>query len=495
MKNELICLFILTITLSIWPPDGRALPIDWNGTFSVDTTVVGTYTRTDENTGAAQIDGSQEIPGVPGGANTASFQTHTFKLRPTIIINDAASLFGEITTGHSSGGYFGQGLERAGSGDGSSGMRGLGNALYNYTSYRDAAHFRYLYTKYYADTTTYIIGRQPFHWALGAIFNDGQGRMDRFATIEDGIMAHFNVGNFRFSPYYMQASGDTLDDDGQMKSTGVQALYQSSERDLALGLLFGKRKSSPLGGRFKTAWQTSSNEPGALGSTDVRVLDFYFQKSIDRLQFQLEIPIIDGDLGQVYGAGESNTYDAKAFIGKASYELNHSWNIALDMGHISGDRGRQTQAFEALYLHPNYQVAHLMFRYNMHAVRDKKKEENIFDSYMTNMNFAKILASYKADKWVFNMGLIWASAIETARSGQEAFHHERNTPFSAGGDQSNDYGFELDLDFEYKWNSNISLLGSMGYHFVGDYYAYRPSGTPISLQNSYAVQLKTLILF
>ena len=180
---------------------------------------------------------------------------------------------------------------------------------------------------------------------------------------------------------------------------------------------------------------------------------------------------MNGELGRVYGKEQNNGYNAKAFIGKASYELNPSWKFGLDMGHISGDRGKQNDKFEALYLHPNYQIAHLMFRYNTHAIA-ANTGENIFDSYMTNVNFTKIVATYRTNKWVWNMGLIWANAVETAKNGSEAFHHGRNFAYKAQEDQSDSYGFEIDLDFTYEWNSNVSVLGSLGYHFVGDYYKH-----------------------
>ena len=501
----------MILALMTFTKVGLALPIDWDGLFSVDT-----Y-RMDAARLNVQTEENAKTP--PAGTSNASFQTYTLKLRPTIIVNDSASLFGEITTGYTSGGHFGQGIEQVGNNTGGTGNRGLGNALYNYSTYRDALHLRQFYAKYYSDTATYIIGRLPLHWGLGAIFNDGQRHNERFASVEDGIMAHLNIGNFRFSPYYTQANGQRLDGNDSLKSVGIQAMYRSSERDLSFGILFGTREGQANNTFLKSTYRREENttagnlppdpnsppvdtpdtaayESGLLGSTEVKIIDLYFQKGLKKFNFELEIPILDGELGHVYGPTENNGYNAKAFIGKATYELNPSWKLGIDMGHISGDQGKKSPNFEALYLHPNYQIAHLMFRYNIHAV-DADKEENIFDSYMTNMSFTKLKATYQTDKWVWNIGLIWAKASKTAQAGAEAFHHERNIAYRAVEDQSDDYGFEIDLDFKYEWNSNVSVLGLLGYHFVGDYYQHdnRPETAGQDLGSSYIAQLQTVVHF
>ena len=427
----------------------------------------------------------------------AFFQTYVLKLRPTIIINDAASLFGEITTGYASGGHSGQGIEQTGDHTGMEKNRGFRNTLYNYSTYREALNIRQMYAKYYSDTATYIIGRQPLHWGLGAIYNDGGRDGERFASVEDGIMAHLNIGNFEFSPYYMKANGQGLNGQGDMKSIGAQVMYRSSEEEISLGLLLGKRENGP----GATFLQRSISDGGHdLGSSKVKIIDIYFQKRLKYFNFELEIPLMDGELGRVFSKEEvkASGYSARAFIGKASYELNPSWKFNIDMGYISGDKGNSSK-FEALYLHPNYQIAHLMFRYNLYAI-NSANEENIFDSYMTNMTYAKFMATYRTNKWFWNIGLIWAKAAETAQKGSSAFHHERNKVYvgeKIKENQNSNYGFEIDLDFKYEWNSNVSILGLFGYHFIGDYYKYdNDLETPnTGLKKPFIVQLQTTINF
>ena len=500
MRNLSLLLAMVLCGQSLW-----ALPVDWSGTFGMDTTFIDNYpvyTRQQPDAG-----GSQE----------ASFQTYRLKLQPTIIINDAVSLFGEITTGYASGSLLGRGWEQTqpisqqyiapdpNSDDTTNSNTkpdacatgcNIGNALYYYSAYRETLHLSQVYAKYYADTATYIIGRWPLHWGLGAIFSDGSKSGERFASVEDGIMAHFAIGDFRFSPYYTKANGGVLDGDHNLESSGIQMMYRNSEQEFSFGVLFGKRENS---NKFELL-KNGKGQP--LKAAAIKTIDFYLQKTIKKLNLALEIPIMQGNLGRAYADGSKNSpneivdYNARGFVGRASYTHSSAWDFQLDAGYLSGNTGDENSDFKALYLHPNYHIAHLMFRYNLYAVEDSY-QESLFDSYMTNATYAKLLTTYHVDKWSFNLGLIWANALETTEANSSAFFdHETNRRITKGSEpfesQGQGYGFEVDLDFDYQWNSNISIQGLLGYHFVGDYYQFDQSRDP---QDSYIMQLQTLVHF
>jgi hypothetical protein len=65
-----------------------------------------------------------------------------------------------------------------------------------------------------------------------------------------------------------------------------------------------------------------------------------------------------------------------------------------------------------------------------------------------------------------------ANAMETAKNGKDAYHHEENYRFAANEDQKDDYGYEFDLGFDYQWNPNVKISGFLAYWLVGDYYAF-----------------------
>ncbi len=479
-----------------------ALPIDWGGVFAIDSTLIDSFTRSKDTTVSAS-DGNQVVDRSTSDSNDASFQTYIFRLKPTIVVNDSATLFGEFTTGYGNGGYFGSGDEQVGNNAGGAGANTVGNTLYTYNTYRSNLTVKQLYAKYYSDTATYIVGRQPLHWGMGALFNGGREKFDRHASIEDGIMAELTISNFRLAPFYMKVdNGSNLDKEDDIKSTGVMAEYINPEKDFSFGLLFAKRKHR----RFSTELNSGINNI-SLESAEVKITDIYLEKGWSRFNIKVEVPILEGELGNVYTeadmaayASRVSDYKARAFLTEMKYEFNPKWTAQINAGSITGDNGpSKSPQFQALYLHPNYQIANLLFRYNLYAVNGNNNV-NIYDSYMTNTNFLKLMAQYSTDKWVWKLAFIWAKANETASVGNTSFNHQTNKTFLAVSDQNEDLGYELDLNFEYEWNTNVSIVGALGYHFVGDYFKFTNTvqdGEPVlqSVKNSYAAQIQAIMTF
>ena len=268
---------ILALIVFMGMPYTYAIPLDWKGVFLIDATRINSYSKGLES---EPKPGSQVIPPVGSNAQTAHFQTYLLKLQPTLIVNDSATIFAEMTTGYANGGYWGQGLEQTYDNN-----RTMSNTLYNYHNYRESLHLSQIYAKYYSNTATYVIGRQPLHWGLGALFNDGRLAGSRFSSVEDGITAHLNIGNFKISPYYMKANDPTLNGQGDLRHTGIQALYQNNDQGFSLGLIYGKRRN-----KFDSTLIKN------LGPSEIKIIDLYFQKDIEKLTIEAEVPILRGNL-------------------------------------------------------------------------------------------------------------------------------------------------------------------------------------------------------
>ena len=67
----------------------HALPIDWQGTFGVDTTIVTNYRKVSDSSTLTAGDGSQVVG--DSGSSESSFQSYLLSLKPIIIINDAST--------------------------------------------------------------------------------------------------------------------------------------------------------------------------------------------------------------------------------------------------------------------------------------------------------------------------------------------------------------------------------------------------------------------
>ena len=485
----LLALFI-TITITITSPASFALPIDWHGVIGMDTTFIESYRRitptdkTDKKEDDEPGTGTQAVPLASGGQTSASFQSYILRLNPVMVINDSATFKAEISTGYGRGGILGdssvQSLER-----------GFGNALYNINhSYTEKGPYLGLgqfLLELYSDTATYILGRQSFHWGLGAVHNSGEEVWDRYAHVRDGITMKVRLGNFRISPFWARInSTDGLTRASRVREYGLNFLYDNPARDLSIGLLYSK-KSHGADNTSITTKIKNPTEPEPLGHTDVKLTDLYFRKSFGLFEFALEFPLLSGRMGD-------SSYKTQAIILESTFRPEKSWAIGFDWGRVNGDDGGK-KAFEAMYLHPNYKIAHLLFHYNLLAVADPDK--GLYDAYITNAMYFKLHGTYSSDPWIFKTAFILAKALEVAQSGKEtSFNHQRNTYFKAKADQEDDLGFEIDVDLDYRWNTEVTVGASVGHLFTGDYFAF--SNDPNSVhesKNSFVLQLRTVVEF
>ncbi len=497
---KVVLLFFLVFILS---NNSHALPIDWHGVLGFDTTSIDSYRRLDKksddsNFMNANNGGTQELPlGGSGGKDSANWQSYVFRIEPHIIINDSATIKSEWTTGYGRGGRLGDATAQ-------SNEPGFGNALYPYAfnDGSDAIVLNKLYAELYSDTATYVLGRHSAHYGLGVVYNSGEDAWDRFSFVRDGITAKIKLSNFNIEPFWARVnSKGSLTKATRVKEIGVSLVYDSIERDMSFGLLYAKKKSSAANNEYQQNISGTFVNPdtgtytgSSLGKTDVKIIDVFFKKSFGMLDFGIEVPILSGTVGSVFGT--DTKYKAKAIIAESKIKASNSWTFGINAGQVSGDDGNST-SFDAMYLNPNYQIANLLFRYNLRAVssQDGTTSSNVYDSHIHNTMYAKAFASYTLEKWQWDLGVIWAKADQTAQLGKTSYNHTTNKTFTANANQEDDLGTEIDLNFKYLWNSEISVGGGVGYLFTGDYYGFNNTSSPNKVKNSYVLQLNTAIHF
>ena len=474
----------------------QALPMDWSGVFGVDTHMLNNVCRTSDDVTAQTPKGTQGI----AGDCDANFQTYIMKLNPQIIVNDGVTLKGEFSTGHIRGGF---------AGDNSGNNRDAsGNNSYFFTTpaQRSSLNVNQMYMELYADTALLKLGRMSKHYGMGIVFDNGQDPWDRFLTMYDGIEAEMKIGNFSIIPYWAKIS--TYDDDTtagsgpndrpsgswDVREIGITAKYDNKNRDLVVSVLYGKRFSEAKNSLYNANDNTTPTNSLDRGKTEITVIEPYIAKRWNKFKLAAEASIQTGDYGNVYQDGVDNKskLSANAYILEGKYDFNPKWDVGLIAGQVDGDDG-QTGKFEALYLHPNYHIANLMFRYHYPSFNNGTK--SIFDSSITNTRFYKLHGSYKSDKWTWKTAVIMAKAMETAKNGQRAYHHEENYSFTASQDQADDLGFEVDFGFDYKWNPNVTISAYYGYWKVGDYYAFSNGTEELSLENVHGGGLSATLEF
>jgi hypothetical protein len=425
---------------------------------------------------------SQEVPLATGGDANASFQSYIFRLNPHLIVNDSATLKAEFTSGYGRGGRLG---------DDSVVNKGnnFNHAYYfqNASSGSNSLVINKLFMELYSDTATYVIGRHTSHYGLGAVQNSGDNVWDRHTFTRDGVTMKVRLGNFNIEPFWSKTdSSDSPTKATKVKEYGVILNYDNLDRDLGFGLLYSKKSNN-------ISNTTSTGVGGTtLGLTDVKLTDIYFKKGFGRFNFELEVPILSGDIGDAYGTGKSSKLKAKAILFASTFQVSEKWVAGIHAGQVSGDDG-STASFNAMYLNPNFKVANILFNFNRNAISDSN--QNLYDESISNATYLKLAGTYESEKWGWNAALIYAKAEETAKAGQAAYNHDTHTYGTANANQEDSLGTEIDLGFNYRWNESVAVGGDLGYLFVGDYFAFNDSATPNEVDNTFMLQLKTAISF
>lgn len=463
-----------------------ALPIDWGGSFAFDTTLLSKFRRTGDDITNNTPAGTQ---GIASGDDGAHFQTYIFKLNPHMVVNDAVSIKGEFSSGHTRGGFAGD--DSAQSQDRDAGS----NAYYSTVpAQRSSLNVNQLYAELYADTAMVKVGRFAKHFGSGAILNAGTGAFDRFFTQYDGVQGEMRIGNFALVPHWAKlasysAANDRAEANGSrdVREMGITAAYDNKNTGMNIALVYAKRFSE----RQNEILYSGNANPR--GSTDVTLLDAFIEKKWEKWNLKIEVPTLAGDYGDVYGNGDDSRISSSAVLVDTKWVPNARWALGLHAGQIGGDKGK-TQRFEGMALNPNYHVAELMFRYNYPAFNEGNN--SIFDAHMSNVRFFKLHAHYTSDKWTWNAAAIMASAMQTAKAGQDAYHHEEGYRFAAVEKQDDDYGTEINAGFDYLWNPNVKLSAFIAYWLVGDYYAFdNDADEEISLDNVMGSGLRLAVEF
>lgn len=475
---------ILASGLVLLSSSAMALPIDWGGSLGFDTTMINNFRRTGDNI-------AKPVPPAPGtgtqGINStddsAHFQTYVFKLNPHMIVNDAVSIKGELSSGHTRGGFFGDDSTQS-----QDPTNGTGSYFSTVPAQRSSLNVNQLYAELYADTALVKVGRYAKEFGTGAVLNAGKNTFDRFFTQYDGLQGEMRIGNFGLIPHWARLSSydsvaDRAEPNGSrdVREMGLVASYDNKSSNTTLAVAYTKRFS-----------ETRSTLYGN-GRTDVTLINAYFAKKWEKVSLTVDVPTMSGEYGDVYRNGSTSQLATSAALAHVIWSPSVRWDYGLHLGQVGGDKG-STQKFEGMQLNPNYHIAELMFRYNYPAFNEGNR--NIFDSGITNARFFKLYTNYKNDKWTWSVAGIMATALETAKAGSKAYHHEEGYQFDALDDQDSDYGMELDLGFAYQWNPNVNFSGFVAYWLVGDYYAFNNvAGDQLGKQNVLGAGLKVGIDF
>lgn len=458
----------------------QALELDWSGQFRADAEWFPNYTMDGDHTPPGGRDTAHGYYVPEAGEGKAQFQSLFARLKPRAIVNDNVSIKTEFWLGNPITGFYGDGFP-------SSTAPNLGNSYYNTTySGGSSVTAQRFWGEFITDIGVFQVGRAPLNWGLGILYHSGDGLFDRYQSTGDVFRLNAKFGNFSLIPAsvkYRKPDGGVVGATTAGAPTGkaegmsdymLGLKYENPDEDFEGGLNFIRHIA---GGDSEVKWIN-----GQTGSMNYTIWDLYGKKKIGKFDFGIEAPVFNGDLVGV-------PYKAFALAGELNYAPKESWRLSLRGGRVPGqpndsaavDGGPGPQKWKAVYLHPNYHIATIMFNRQLanFSGATGSPGASIFDNPITNANYLALSAQYKADKWKFYGSWAMASADQAAEAGSNFFNTwERTYRANASGKkQEKSYGSEFDFGTELQWDDYTSFGLDLAWYMPGDFYKFSNTAT------------------
>lgn len=501
MNKRFVNKFILGITFAflLSPHNASALTLDWAGYFRADHTFIHNYQMDKTSPGYSNAGlGGEYIPGQ--GKKSTTYSGVFMKLKPRALVNDNVIVLSEWNVGDPVYGFFGRGVPQE-------------DRNNPFSTQKDGMTLNVarLWLDVQTDFGTIQVGRAPFHWGLGVIFNSGDRPFDRYQSTSDTIRLVSKFGYLSLMPIYAKNSmgrnlagarnpfsDAILQGSDDVTDYGLGLKYENTEEDLEGGALYYKRNANDA----QNSYYYPAGQATYLGGSNgmnLKLLNLYAKKSWRRVELGAELPIYSGEIGDVNGVGERNTYKATSIAVETALKYD-TWKHSLKFGSAPGqspttsgaaNRGR---AFGAMQFHRAYKLGQILFNYNLGnfgAVNPDPIPVNTagtpaapgvgavnpatvspYDAAITNAKYVMLSSEKRWEQWGLNFGLVWAKANQTAKAGKDVYNHRTRAYFTSVADQSDNLGIEADIGTRYNWDDNISFGADLGMLFPGDYFKY-----------------------
>lgn len=492
----------------------HALELNWAGQFWSEFHNVNNYTMDGTDAGLridpARLDAQGQPAGyyIPsGGSNNASFQTLFLRLKPNVVVNDNIYIKSEWWVGDPVFGMFGNAVPF------STDQR----MYYSNQSRGSTISAQRFWAELLSDFGTVQVGRAPLNWGLGLVWSSGDSLWSRYETTGDTIRLVSKFGAFSFAPaFILYSAGNNIGGACTINSaTGLctpttgrsgiadyslQLKYENLEEDFEFGLNFVKRLAS--GSQDATyslgpiaSGATAPSAPNQPAPTNFNIWDIVAKKRLGTLTLAGELPVTSGHVAGL-------DYSTLAFAAEVDWKISDSFESFLRAGHAPGQPNTTNASgvpsdYNAFFFNPNYRLGMVMFNYQLANFAGYPGTNTLnstsasagnlrspWDNPIVNANYLALDTAYKTQKWTFNLGLVYANAIETARPGEFYFNTWQRRMVQAAGTQTQDdaLGFELDLGAAFQWDDWMTFRLDTGFFFPGAFYEY--TGTAANAVNA-----------
>ena len=237
---------------------------------------------------------------------------------------------------------------------------------------------------------------------------------------------------------------------------------------------------------------------GSSASAIYNVWDVYAERRFGTLKLALEMPFASGVIGGI-------PYSTFAALFEGSYEINKTWSAGLKAGYVPGATavaGGPT-TFDAFFVNPGYKIGLIMFNYNLAGfygpatLNDPTVTgaglRSIYDHPISDAIYFDVGGKVKfGDKWDAHGDLIYAVAPNGCTQGTTCLNYWERKYYAntAGGNQSNALGFEVDLGGGFQFDDAFRLDLDLGVFLPGAFYQFTNVATQNVTDPVWAVVIK-----
>lgn len=420
---------------------------------------------------------------VGGNQVQTDYLVHHLVLRPQIIAADGITvrsrfdLFNNSNKFSQAGQLFGSNFTS--NGDTNTAATGTMNS--------ETLQVNELYLTWVQGFGSFVAGRIPIHFGLGITHNAGNEVFDHWYSVKDIVGYKVIMGNFSVMPMVGKIREDNITLDDDVNEILLQGLYENSDSDLTLGILYQDRNAPRIGADLSLTTNPYYTVAGVSANDQFSVKDinFFVKKKVGVLGISFEAGYQSGSTGLKTAANEGVSVEGFAFMAELNYALadsNWAWNLKL--GSVSGNDPNTTK-YEGYLVNRNYHVAMLLFNYSLG--QGDILGTNSFKS-LTNQTSAD--AEYLSNALYFTPGFNWKWGEKWGMDGAFTYALLNKTQYS---NQGKNLGYELDLGIAYKPHEHLTWKTTFGILMPGD--AFKGGANNYETSTVYGLTSKIAVSF
>lgn len=346
-----------------------------------------------------------------------------------------------------------------------------------------------LYLNVQQEYGSLLVGRAPFQFGLGLVWNAGAGEFDHWASNMDLVAYKFIVGNLSFMPMVARVSSPSAAQANVVQDEAFQFMYETPDSSAAIGAIMSRRKSAkPPGNDI----DVNSISPGGTvtDAYSMQTNSFFLSRNWDSFRFRMEAAFMTGDYG-ILSTGNENVRNSSYGIAvEMEFPRPESkWDFSAKFGVASGDDPKSAD-YDGFFFNRNYDVAMLLFNHRLgqrdflrtNPIKDTATHglsNSLDDEAISNAFFLSPKIRYTwSDRW---------DVVNTVTFAQLMTNPTNSVDFKK------DLGLEWDIEMVYKPRTNIRWVNGLGLLFPGA--AFKDGDSDLNKGFTYGFTSKAAITF